>query len=74
MVVVLCYEIGAFFQTEEELTKGNVILWERVNELSTSGIVKIVDFAKRIPGFKSLHQYDQITLLKAAGLEILVSE
>ncbi|XP_025086539.1 retinoic acid receptor alpha-A-like isoform X2 [Pomacea canaliculata] len=47
-------------------------LWEKVTELSSAGIVKIVDFAKKIPGFLSLSTSDQITLLKAACLEILI--
>lgn len=47
-------------------------LWEKVTELSSAGIVKIVDFAKKIPGFSSLGTSDQITLLKAACLEIMV--
>ena len=41
-------------------------------ELSTEGIVKIVDFAKRMPGFKDLAENNRVTLLKAASLEILV--
>ena len=48
-------------------------LWEKVTELSSAGIVKIVDFAKKIPGFLTLSTSDQITLLKAACLEIMVS-
>lgn len=47
-------------------------LWEKVTDLSSAGIVKIVDFAKKIPGFLSLPSSDQITLLKAACLEIMV--
>nr|KAG5707687.1 hypothetical protein BaRGS_003262 [Batillaria attramentaria] len=47
-------------------------LWEKVTELSSAGIVKIVDFAKKIPGFSSLSTSDQITLLKAACLEIMI--
>ncbi|XP_046555477.1 retinoic acid receptor alpha-A-like isoform X2 [Haliotis rubra] len=50
----------------------SVILWERISELSSDGIVKIVDFAKKLPGFSSLSQSDQITLLKAACLEIMI--
>ncbi|XP_076454474.1 retinoic acid receptor alpha-like isoform X2 [Babylonia areolata] len=47
-------------------------LWEKVTELSSAAIVKIVDFAKKIPGFLSLSTSDQITLLKAACLEIMI--
>nr|AIB06349.1 retinoic acid receptor [Nucella lapillus] len=47
-------------------------LWEKVTELSSAAIVKIVDFAKKIPGFLTLSTSDQITLLKAACLEIMI--
>ncbi|ELU07684.1 hypothetical protein CAPTEDRAFT_168520 [Capitella teleta] len=56
----------------EDIAREKVILWERVSELSTSGIVRIVDFGKRVPGFQTLSSSDQITLLKSACLEILV--
>ena len=57
-----------------EIDKANPMLWERVSELSTSGIVKIVNFGKKIPGFDKLGTNDQITLLKASCLEVMVSK
>jgi hypothetical protein len=69
----VCYSIFFVVQTAEDLTREKGILWERVSELSTSGIVRIVDFGKRVPGFQTLSSSDQITLLKSACLEILVS-
>nr|QAX24917.1 retinoic acid receptor [Acanthochitona crinita] len=50
----------------------SAMLWERVTELSSKGIIKIVEFSKKIPGFMSLTTSDQITLLKAACLEIMI--
>lgn len=47
-------------------------LWDKFSELSTKCIIKIVEFAKRLPGFTSLTIADQITLLKSACLDILV--
>ncbi|GFR85669.1 retinoic acid receptor [Elysia marginata] len=47
-------------------------LWEKIIELSSAGIVLIVEFAKKIPGFLSLSTADQITLLRAACLEIMI--
>nr|XP_032802327.1 retinoic acid receptor alpha-A-like isoform X1 [Petromyzon marinus] len=47
-------------------------LWDKFSELSTKCIVKTVEFAKRIPGFSTLGIDDQITLLKAACLDILI--
>ncbi|XP_060036428.1 retinoic acid receptor beta isoform X3 [Erinaceus europaeus] len=50
-------------------------LWDKFSELATKCIIKIVEFAKRLPGFTGLTIADQITLLKAACLDILsVSE
>jgi len=48
-------------------------LWEKFAELSTKSIVKVVEFAKGIPGFQDFTIADQITLLKCACLEVMVS-
>nr|BAN82614.1 retinic acid receptor-like protein [Reishia clavigera] len=60
--------------TEQTVEKGAPVgfLWEKVTELSSAGIVKIVDFAKKVPDFLTLITSDQITLLKAACLEIMI--
>ncbi|MFT7805351.1 retinoic acid receptor beta-like isoform X1 [Arapaima gigas] len=47
-------------------------LWDKFSELATKCIIKIVEFAKRVPGFAGLSIADQITLLKAACLDILI--
>lgn len=47
-------------------------LWDKFSELATKCIIKVVQFAKRVPGFTGLAIADQITLLKAACLDILV--
>ncbi|KAG5843187.1 hypothetical protein ANANG_G00185830 [Anguilla anguilla] len=47
-------------------------LWDKFSELSTKCIIKIVEFAKRVPGFTGLTIADQITLLKSACLDILI--
>uniref|UniRef100_UPI0037E8DC28 retinoic acid receptor beta-like isoform X3 n=1 Tax=Semicossyphus pulcher TaxID=241346 RepID=UPI0037E8DC28 len=47
-------------------------LWDKFSELATKCIIKIVEFAKRVPGFTGLTIADQITLLKAACLDILL--
>ncbi|XP_069614873.1 retinoic acid receptor gamma isoform X3 [Ranitomeya imitator] len=47
-------------------------LWDKFSELATKCIIKIVEFAKRLPGFTTLTIADQITLLKAACLDILM--
>ncbi|KAH9494969.1 hypothetical protein Btru_020722 [Bulinus truncatus] len=58
-------------RTEDDSSSG-VFLWEKITELSSAGVVLIVDFAKKIPGFSTLSTSDQITLLKAACLEIMI--
>lgn len=50
----------------------DVDLWDKFSELSTKCIIKTVEFAKQLPGFTTLTIADQITLLKAACLDILV--
>ncbi|CAB1424418.1 unnamed protein product [Pleuronectes platessa] len=47
-------------------------LWDKFSELATKCIIKVVEFAKRVPGFTGLTIADQITLLKAACLDILI--
>ncbi|KAM9783739.1 retinoic acid receptor alpha-B-like [Syngnathus typhle] len=50
----------------------DVNLWDKFSELSTKCIIKTVEFAKQLPGFTTLTIADQITLLKAACLDILI--
>ncbi|XP_074540092.1 retinoic acid receptor beta-like [Halichoeres trimaculatus] len=47
-------------------------LWDKFSELATKCIIKVVEFAKRVPGFTGLTMADQITLLKTACLDILI--
>ncbi|XP_063342733.1 retinoic acid receptor beta-like isoform X1 [Pelmatolapia mariae] len=47
-------------------------LWDKFSELATKCIIKVVEFAKQVPGFTGLTIADQITLLKAACLDILI--
>lgn len=42
-----------------------------LSEIMTPSIVKVVEFAKRIPGFTGLHHDDQILLLKMCCMEIM---
>lgn len=62
------------FQTNssERRVSLDVDLWDKFSELSTKCIIKTVEFAKQLPGFTTLTIADQITLLKAACLDILV--
>ncbi|KAK3587046.1 hypothetical protein CHS0354_008072 [Potamilus streckersoni] len=57
---------------KKDISPETLLLWEKITDLSSGGIIRIVDFAKKIPGFLSLSSSDQITLLKAACLEIMI--
>ncbi|TRY99019.1 hypothetical protein DNTS_024569 [Danionella cerebrum] len=47
-------------------------IWEEFSMSFTPAVREVVDFAKRIPGFKDLSQHDQVSLLKAGTFEVLV--
>lgn len=59
-------------EDEKELSADDIKLCGNMTEISSRGIIKIVDFAKKIRGFLTLGTTDQITLLKAACLEIMI--
>ncbi|KAF7698021.1 nuclear receptor subfamily 1 group D member 1 [Silurus meridionalis] len=47
-------------------------IWEDFSLSFTPAVREVVEFAKHIPGFSSLSQNDQITLLKAGTFEVLM--
>ncbi|KAM9308163.1 nuclear receptor subfamily 1 group D member 2 [Gastrophryne carolinensis] len=47
-------------------------IWEEFSRSFTPAVKEVVEFAKRIPGFKDLTQYDQVNLLKAGTFEVLM--
>lgn len=47
-------------------------IWEEFSRSFTPAVKEVVEFAKRIPGFKDLSQYDQVNLLKAGTFEVLM--
>ncbi|XP_053554362.1 retinoic acid receptor alpha isoform X3 [Bombina bombina] len=59
------------FSSEQRVSL-DIDLWDKFSELSTKCIIKTVEFAKQLPGFTTLTIADQITLLKAACLDILM--
>ncbi|XP_034049838.1 retinoic acid receptor alpha-A isoform X1 [Thalassophryne amazonica] len=69
----LC-QLGKYTTTNssERRVSLDVDLWDKFSELSTKCIIKTVEFAKQLPGFTTLSIADQITLLKAACLDILI--
>ncbi|XP_056141799.1 nuclear receptor subfamily 1 group D member 2a [Lampris incognitus] len=47
-------------------------IWEEFSMSFTPAVREVVDFAKRIPGFRDLSEQDQVSLLKAGTFEVLM--
>ncbi|XP_019946432.1 nuclear receptor subfamily 1 group D member 2b [Paralichthys olivaceus] len=47
-------------------------VWEEFAHSFTPAVREVVEFAKKIPGFRDLSQHDQVSLLKAGTFEVLV--
>lgn len=45
-------------------------VWEEFSMSFTPAVQEVVDFAKRIPGFRDLPKNDQVSLLKAGTFEV----
>ncbi|XP_041477822.1 retinoic acid receptor alpha-A-like isoform X2 [Lytechinus variegatus] len=50
----------------------DMVMFDYVTDMSSRAIVMVVDFAKKLPGFLTLSTQDQITLLKASCLDIMI--
>ncbi|XP_059898646.1 nuclear receptor subfamily 1 group D member 2b isoform X1 [Gadus macrocephalus] len=47
-------------------------VWAEFSQSFTPAVREVVEFAKKIPGFRDLSQHDQVSLLKAGTFEVLV--
>ncbi|XP_020663185.3 nuclear receptor subfamily 1 group D member 2 isoform X2 [Pogona vitticeps] len=47
-------------------------VWEEFSMSFTPAVKEVVEFAKRVPGFRDLSQHDQVNLLKAGAFEVLM--
>ncbi|CAL8247645.1 unnamed protein product [Lota lota] len=47
-------------------------IWEDFSMSFTPAVREVVDFAKRLPGFRQLSEHDQVSLLKAGTFEVLM--
>lgn len=47
-------------------------IWEEFSLSFTPAVREVVEFAKRIPGFRDLPEHDQVSLLKAGTFEVLM--
>ncbi|XP_026155480.1 nuclear receptor subfamily 1 group D member 2b isoform X2 [Mastacembelus armatus] len=48
-------------------------VWEEFSHSFTPAVREVVEFAKKIPGFRDLSQHDQVSLLKAGTFEIVLA-
>jgi hypothetical protein len=59
-------------QFEESMKEGKKAVLVRTSNAITKELYLIVEWAKLVPGFSDLSQQDQIVLLTAAGMELIV--
>lgn len=52
--------------------KSSQEIWEEFSMSFTPAVREVVEFAKRIPGFRELSERDQVSLLKAGTFEVLM--
>lgn len=50
--------------------KSSQEIWEEFSLSFTPAVQEVVDFAKKIPGFRDLPENDQVGLLKAGTFEV----
>ncbi|XP_064597885.1 thyroid hormone receptor beta-like [Liolophura sinensis] len=65
------YSIPVCDTSDEKLRQADPELWHQLAEVMTPSIVKVVEFAKGVPGFTELNVDDQILLLKSCCMEIM---
>lgn len=56
--------------SQAQLNKSAQEIWEDFSLSFTPAVREVVEFAKHIPGFSTLSQHDQVTLLKAGTFEV----
>ncbi|XP_061530759.1 retinoic acid receptor beta-like isoform X1 [Phycodurus eques] len=68
------HQLGQYttMSSSEQRVQLDLGLWDKFSDLATRCIIKVVEFAKRVPGFTGLNIADQITLLRAACLDMLI--
>jgi len=56
--------------TADSLEHQKIVMWQHFAALVTPSIQRVVEFAKRIPGFLDLTQDDQLIMIKTGFFEI----
>lgn len=57
----------------DPLKKKKILLWQHFANRITPGVQRVVEFAKRVPGFCDFSQDDQLILIKLGFFEIWLS-
>lgn len=58
--------------TADSLEQQKIVMWQHFAVFVTPSIQRVVEFAKRIPGFLELMQDDQLILIKCGFIEIWI--
>jgi len=58
--------------TADSLEQQKIVMWQHFAVLVTPSIQRVVEFAKRIPGFLDLTQDDQLIMIKTGFFEIWI--
>ena len=53
-----------------ETYKSSQEIWEEFSMSFTPAVREVVEFAKKIPGFRDLSEHDQVSLLKAGTFAV----
>ncbi|BFZ15415.1 hypothetical protein BsWGS_18454 [Bradybaena similaris] len=59
-------------KVDSSVDTDSVFTWAKITKLPSASIGHIVNFAKKVCGFSSLTHLDQVTLLQAAFLELMI--
>lgn len=57
----------------DALKRKKILLWQHFASRITPGVQRVVEFAKRVPGFCDFPQDDQLILIKLGFFEIWLS-
>lgn len=59
--------------TIDTIKRKKILLWQHYASRITPGVQRIVEFAKRVPGFCDFSQDDQLILIKLGFFEVWLS-
>lgn len=66
------FQAGSSDTTPDSLEQQKIVMWQHFAGSLTPSIQRVVEFAKKVPGFLDLTQDDQLLLIKKGFFEIWV--